>query len=113
MATVTRPTLTPLGRVLLGIPASPPTTRLQELPLVVVFHRPPVELGSTRPTLPRPTKRRSGSNGSMIRSVTEARLVPAATPTIVEGIKTSVQVSPPSVDLYTPGPPTAPWATPA
>src|SRR5207302_5152877 len=119
MPMVTRPTLTPLGRLLLGMAEVVSWIIWFQLPpWLVESHRPAVALaGVTRPMLPRPISRRLLLNGSMTRSVTEASGVlaaRAAPPTwnIWVGTRTLTQVRPPSVVLYTPGPEIPPLATP-
>src|SRR5260370_36510143 len=77
MPRVIRPTLAPLGR-----PSFPsdlrnglsfPVLSTQVPPLLALTQTPALTLVVTRPMLPRPTSRRLLLNGSMTRSVTEAR----------------------------------------
>src|SRR5262249_1026571 len=114
MARVTRPRLVPVGRVLLGtgragaggLSEAPPTIWSQEAPRLVVRPRPAADRARHRPVVPKPTTRRSLLNGSIIRSVTDARAVPPPTVppaarNMVAGLRTLTQVRPPSSVLYT------------
>ena len=92
------------GRVLFWMFGfSPPSTGCQLRPLFCEFQTPAVALAPARPMLPMPIVRMVGSCELSERSVTEASVVPVGKPRAVrfmlEAVRTSVHVWPPSLVL--------------